>query len=215
MEESEIDFLDAEHEYRVEGELWASVTEVIWTVRGNRAFMFCAPEVMARARARGIAAHEAARQLDEGILDWDAWEAYDTAMEAAGYQRVLPYVRSYQWWRDETRFLPQENEKIVANRSLRVAGTLDKKGVLFARNSIIDLKSGECPPETGLQTAGYAILDDDVTAARYGLQLIPGKMARLVPYNDPFDIPTFRAFVTAFNWMHRKNMTRRALLEAA
>jgi len=199
----EVDFLDDPHEYRDRQTRvrLPSVTEIIGAVLGTGRFDRIDQEVMYRARERGKLVHAACHQLDEDELDWDAWEDFDTARIEMGEEPILPRVKSYQMWRDRTGFIPMENEKIVANRELGFAGTLDKKGLYLGEIAIIDLKSGEVGLETALQTAGYAIADDCVTAKRIGLRLIPNKMAKPTVFKDPMDIIGFKNFLGAYKWM--------------
>ncbi len=199
----QVDYLDDVHEYfnRITRKRLPSVTEIIGVVIGNGKFKFVNDEVMERARQRGKLVHAACHQLDEDELDWEAWEEFDAQRVSAGEEPILPRVRSYQMWRDETGFIPMENEKIVAHEELGYAGTLDKKGLLFAVPTIVDLKSGPVGDETAIQTAGYAIADGCVAVRRVGLRLIPNKIAKPTAFDDPMDIIAFKNFLGAYKWM--------------
>lgn len=197
----QIDFLDDPHIYLVDGVKFPSVTEIIGAVLSKGRFDFVKPDVLERARIRGQRVHKACHYLDEDDLDWEEWAEFDMARSAEGDEPILPRVRSYQLWKDETGFIPMENEKIVAHKELGYAGTLDKKGLLFGELTIVDLKSGEVGPETAIQTAGYAIADGCVTAKRVGLQLRPGKIAKPTVFPDPMDIIAFKNFLGAYKWM--------------
>lgn len=201
MTTDEIEFLDDPHEYRFGAVVLPSVTQVIGAVLGDGEFSRIDPEVLERARLRGKLVHQACHALDEDDLDVDAWQEFDRRRLERGEEAILPRVLSYQMWRDASGFIPLDNEKIVADRQLGVAGTLDKKGILYGKNTIVDLKSGPIHPECGIQTAGYAILDGDVACKRYGLRLIPNKMAKPEQFDDPFDIATFRSIVGVYHWM--------------
>ncbi len=194
----EVELLDGPHRYlcHVHGTSYPSVTEIPKPFLGDR-FGFVDPEKLEAARERGSLVHRATHEFDDNELDWEGWREFDRDRA----QPILPYVESYRLWRDATGFIPTEIEKVVFDHNMRVAGTLDRKGYLFGELSIIDLKSGEVGRETALQTAGYAILDGSIACKRYGLRLIPGKMARLVPFADPLDILAFKAFVTAYGWL--------------
>jgi len=199
---ADIEFLSESHTYSINGVTLASVTQVVSKVLGDK-FGMVDSEVLERARDRGKLCHAACHAVDEDDLDWDAWKELDRERISQGLEPILPRVESYVMWRDSVKFVPVENEKIVADKDLGVAGTLDKKGILYGKPTIIDLKSGPVGPETALQTAGYAILDGDVTCARYGLQLVPGKIARPTAFKNYFDIPTFKALVTVYGWMKK------------
>ena len=194
----EIEFQEEPHTYTLAGLRLPSVTEIIRTVLGDR-FGRVDEAVRERARVRGKLVHKACQYLDEDELDWEQWNEFDRQRWVNGEELILPRVLSYKWWRHETGFVPIDNEKIVYTPEF--AGTLDKKGVLFGRMTIIDLKSGEVDQATGLQTAGYAIADDDVACARYGLRLIPGKIAKPVPFDSPMDIIGFKNFLGSYKWM--------------
>ncbi len=194
----EIEFQEEPHEYRLAGLRLPSVTEIIRTVLGDR-FGRVSEEVLERARIRGRLVHKACEFLDQDELDWEQWQEFDNLRVANGDEPILPFVSSYRWWRDETGFIPIDNEKIVYTPEF--AGMMDKKGMLYNKMTIIDLKSGEVREETGLQTAGYAIADNDVACARYGLRLIPGKMAKPVPFDNPMDIIGFKNFLGSYKWM--------------
>ncbi len=199
----ELEFLDDVHEYYLEGKRLPSVTEIIGVVLSKNRFGAVPAEIMEKARQRGKLVHAACHALDENDLDWDAWREFDNDRAVTGEEAILPRVASYLMWRDETGFIPIDNEKIVASKELGFAGTLDKKGLLFSKMTIVDLKSGEVGPETALQTAGYAIADGDVACQRIGLRLIPDKIAKPMRFDDPFDIIVFKAFLSSFKWMSK------------
>jgi hypothetical protein len=201
----EVEFLEGPHLYRLNGKVFPSVTEIPKPFLGDR-FRFVPEDRLEDARERGKLVHRAAHDLDIGELDVDGWRDFDRGRA----EPILPYVESYRMWRDATGFVPTECEKVVFDSALGVAGTLDRKGYLFGSVAIIDLKSGVVGKETALQTAGYAILDKSVTAKRYALQLVPGKMAKLTEFTDPLDIVAFRAFVTAYNWVVRNGFYKAA-----
>ena len=179
------------HTYTVEGEVWRSVTQVIRANLGDP-YGYVKPHVLEAGRNRGKRLHAMRHYLDEDDLDWSSVAEQDK-----------PWIESYTMWKEATGFKPDKklNERIVLLRDLRVAGTLDMGGILFGRPSLIDTKSGQCDAkEVGAQTAGYCIGLGEERRDRYGLKLIPGKMAKLIPCKDPRDFAAFRAMCTVHAW---------------
>ena len=189
--DDEIEFFDEGHIYKIAGEQWRSVTTVIRSVLGNP-YARVREDALEAARERGKRIHAAIHYLNEDDLDWNSVIDEDR-----------PYIESYVLWQKATDFKPQRGwiEKIVLLRDLRVAGRIDLPGVLFNKSALIDLKSGQCDAkEVGAQTAGYCIGLGEERRDRYGLKLIPGKMAKLIPCKDPRDFAAFRAMCTVHAW---------------
>lgn len=182
------------HVYTVEGEPWRSVTQVIRAVLGNP-YAQVKEHVLEMGRRRGKRLHAERHYYDEGDLDWEEMREK--------FPEDIPYLESYVLWKEATDFKPDNklNERIVLLRDLRVAGTMDMGGILFGKPALIDLKSGVCDEkEVGAQTAGYCIGLGETRRDRYGLKLIPGKIAKLVPCKNPNDFAAFRWMCGLHAW---------------
>lgn len=196
-EEQDLEFLEEPHEYRVRGVVWSSVTQTIGSVFGDPGhFIFLPAAKLELVRQRGKRLHACRHYFDEDDLNWNAPYGTEPA-QLALWEEEKGYIISYARWKEASRFVPIASEKMVRSEELKTAGTMDIKGYLFDGLGIIDTKTTEPQPEAALQTAGYAIADGDVTVGRYALRLYKsGKMAKLTPYRDPWDIVVFKALVT-------------------
>lgn len=198
---------DAEaHEYRVDGEQYDSVTQVLKPL-SERLYRFVKAEDMARAAQLGTAVHMLIELDSRSILD-----------ESALDPQLQPYLEKWRQFRAQSGFIPLLNEQIVFSRKYRIAGMLDLFGTLNGDAALIDAKRCASVPRTaGPQTAGYEILlresmPDVVARAasgpgagrikRYALHLTPGTRPgwALVPFKDPNDARVFLSAATLTQW---------------
>ena len=192
----EVEFFEEPHIYTVAGEPWRSVTQVVGSALGNP-YERVKPEILEPARMRGKRIDTAILYYNEGDLDWNSIHDGDR-----------PWIQSYIDWQKATGFKPdtKRSQKIVLLEDLKVAGTPDLPGTLFEKTVLIDLKSVAKIQFKHLaaQTAGYCLGMKEIWRDRYGLKLIPGKMAKLVPCKNPDDFAAFRAMCTVHAWRNGK-----------
>ena len=98
-------------------------------------------------RRRGTAAHKACALLIYGRLN-----RKNTS------PAILGYVESFEKFLVGSGFRPNIVEQLTWSEAWRVAGTVDLHGILGGDPTIIDLKTGEPPEATRIQTAGYSCL---------------------------------------------------------
>ena len=134
-----IEFNEARHEYRVEGVVWPSVTQVLDS-------MGLFPQYPAAQRdfylARGAAIHLATGHYDNNCLG-----RYD--------DRLHGFIDAWKNFRRDSGFTPTLVEYRVASPAFQYVGTTDRVGLLDGQVTIIDLKAGEPPVCAALQTAAY------------------------------------------------------------
>ena len=186
---------DAEkHEYRVDGKVVPSVTQIL---RPLMDFSFVKPDVLEAAANFGTAVHRACELDDLGELDPDS---LDPALD--------PYLAGWRKFCREHECQWEAIEKTVLHGSMRYAGTLDRAGTVKGVGSIVDLKSGSSlMPTVGPQLAAYARAYDTQGALmqRLAVRLYPGGY-ELKAYTDPSDWPTFASLVTIRQFCERHNL---------
>lgn len=190
---TEVELLEEPHSYLVRGDPspWPSVTQVIWP-RGS-GLSRVDPDYLEWRRAVGKEVHRLCHLIDH---ERDFLERFDVDAECE------PYCRAYMSFLRTTGFQVVYSELIVTLDALRVAGTLDKFGFFPGSPTgiIIDLKTGACDPEVGLQLAGYAIGMHFQPVLRYALKLNRNGTYKLIQYDNDDDYECFRALVTYHNW---------------
>lgn len=184
-------FDEAAHAYTLDGVPVPSVTQLLAPVKPD--FSMVPPDVLERKRQLGTAVHLACELDDSDELD-----------ECAAV--VLPYVEAWRKFKADTGAEVLMNEQRLFSQRLRFAGTLDR--VVRVRSGdvyLIDLKTSiSMPASYGVQLAGYQLLLDDsaltTKLTRKGLRLNDDGTYKLVPFNNPNDLPAFMACLALHNW---------------
>ena len=121
-------FDEATHTYTLDGIRLPSVTEVT---------RFCAydyksdrPWLAEAAARRGTAVHEACALIDYG-------EEPEKTPEIAGYLKA--YRRFLKDWKPEWKLI----ECPIADRDMKMAGTMDRFGIIHNAPAILDIKTGQ------------------------------------------------------------------------
>ena len=121
-------FDEATHTYTLDGIQLPSVTEVT---------RFCAydyksdrPWLAEAAARRGTAVHEACALIDYG-------EEPEETPEIAGYLKA--YRRFLKDWKPEWKLI----ECPIADRNMKMAGTMDRFGIIHNAPAILDIKTGQ------------------------------------------------------------------------
>lgn len=121
-------FDEATHTYTLDGIRLPSVTEVT---------RFCAydyksdrPWLAEAAARRGTAVHEACALIDYG-------EDPEETPEIAGYLKA--YRRFLKDWKPEWKLI----ECPIADRNMKMAGTMDRFGIIHNAPAILDIKTGQ------------------------------------------------------------------------
>lgn len=119
---------------------------------------------------------------------------------------VRGYFDAYERFLDQSKYRIDASEEIVADLTLRCAGTLDLRGTFEpsdpARVDLIDIKAGAVPSWVGYQVAGYArllraaALKPSAAIRRWALQLRADGHYTLVPLLNRRDDGVFLAALT-------------------
>lgn len=148
-------------------------------------------------RSLGTAAHADCHAFDDDDLDW-----------SAVHPDVLPYVKAWEVFRENSYLTPIARERRVFHPHAFYCGTLD--GIFRKPDGslvLIDMALGD-PFDAAkhLQTAGYvdaytAEHPEVVIAERWAVRLLPERRVpyEKFPYTDWSDFNTFRAVLTTYN----------------
>jgi hypothetical protein len=191
-----IAFDEATHSYWIDGKKATSVTESLKLAGLIDGIQFASEEAL----WRGKAVHAAIHFYHKGTLNWDSLD-----------ERLVPFVRGYLKFIEDTGFVPEEWEKRVSIPHLILCGTLDVIGVLpDGSRALIDFKTGlqaNMGEWVGLQLALYDMAMGLVTPARkrYGLKLMGENNYRLFPFTDPMDYTVALSAVNIANWRIRRH----------
>ena len=181
-----IEFNEAAHIYKVDGEPFISVTQVIAAagLYGDATQYFTE-----RSRDRGRFVHRAIEfyllgKLDESTIDPD----------------LRGYFDAYLAFEKDTVFYPGFIEHTLYSIPLQVAGRVDLIGPWKGGAAILDIKtSSTVSPVTGIQLAGYEYLFGS-PAKRFALHLGAEGKYRLIEFSDRADRGVFLAACTLYNW---------------
>jgi len=182
-----IQFDEATHTYTVDGQPFASVTQLIkeFGMYGDAARWFDE-----YSSDRGSKVHEAVRLHLDGTLDVNSLDPV-----------ILPYYQAWMKFEKESDFYPAYIEHTMINEGIKVAGRADLIGPFGGKAAIIDIKTSATPhPATGVQLAGYEYLYGGGFLKRLALHLGADGNYRLVPYTDRNDRNVFLAAATIHNW---------------
>jgi hypothetical protein len=187
---SALTFDEAQHEYRFDGRVIPSVTQILSPLVD---YSMVPPATLERARQLGTAVHRMTELHDNDDLDEDSLS-----------DELRPYLVGWKKFRQEANFEPITVEHRMFHRGLGYAGTSDRAGVVKGRLAVLDIKKMlTLTPAIGPQLAAYqeqhkseglAVLD------RYALGLRPDGTYRLQKYEDPLDWQCFLAHLTIQNW---------------
>jgi hypothetical protein len=139
---------DAErHEYRLDGRLVPSVTQVVRAILPGW-------NASAWHMHRGSATHHGCRLLDEGRLDWQSVD-----------DEIRPRLAAWQKFRSEWPAEVTFCEKPVASLVYQFAGTLDRMFRCGAERVLCDLKN-TIEPGVRVQLGGYSLAWHEMYPAR-------------------------------------------------
>lgn len=174
-----LDFNAERHEYRWNGAIVPSVTQVIRAALGDP-FGRIPADVLERKRKIGQAAHRACELDSRGDLD-----------EATVHPAVLPYLQAWQAFVRESGFVVVFAELPFRHDTYGYAGTPDFVGDLNGNRVVCDVKTGLSGPQAALQTAAYSALV--CAQRRFALRALPDGRYKLVEFSSPGDWPDFLA----------------------
>jgi hypothetical protein len=186
---AELSFEPSTHSYTLGDKKLPSVTQVL---RFLEDFEHVPQHLLEAAAQFGRHVHEACHLHNLGVLDWDRLDG-----------QLEPYVRAYDKFLVESGFVVTASEERVANAVYGYAGTLDVRGLLNKRPTLIDIKSTATLSRTvGPQTAAYEKCMA-VRHARAALHLRPDGTYRFTKFTEPTDWPMFQSCLNLNNWKNR------------
>ena len=185
-----LEFDEAKHEYRLEGALLPSVTQVLKPLQD---FSTIPEDILERSANFGVAVHLATALWDQNDLDMDS-------MDVA----IVPYLEAWKRFRDETKITFEAIETQVVSEKYRYAGTLDRIGFLNEKATVIDIKTGVVNPTIGVQLAGYLVAWNEAhvlkVTRRASVSLRKDGSYRLDFWDDKSDWATFLSLLQIHNW---------------
>lgn len=175
------------HEYRINGVVVPSVTQITSSLTD---YSRVPPSVLERKRDIGIALHKAVEIYLKGDFE-----------TAALPDSFLPYFAAFANWLEKERFQPDQSELRVYSEKAMYAGTLDLTGTTArGRRALIDFKcTAKLMPAAKVQTAGYAqacMEMGDSIKERYVLQLKPDGTYRFELFKDREDFTLFNSLLS-------------------
>jgi hypothetical protein len=211
-------FDEEKHEYRLNGILLPSVTQILSPLHD---FSRIDPYRLERARQFGTAVHLATELDDANELDEDSLDP-----------KLKPCLEAWRRFKAETGFEIEHIEQPVYSPSLLVAGTIDRVGKMRRHKNqrmVVDIKTGAWLYATiGLQLAGYKLIWNEThkkrVTGRASVRLFQNGKYKLDFWDDPLDIKVFSALIQRRNldelingWLakHYNMTTSAALLEWA
>jgi hypothetical protein len=145
---------------------------------------------------RGTMVHKSTVLHDRGILDWKTVD-----------ERIIPYVKAWKKFREETGGKIVEIECRVENRELNYCGTLDRiirKCRLYpAGNLLIDIKTSEADQATKIQTMAYAMAQKKKVKRGFVALHNTGNYSAGIYKDDEIDKAAWLACLTLNNWIER------------
>ena len=182
-----INFNEKKHEYRVEGIITPSVSQILQANGLMDSFKHSENKLHT-----GTAIHKALEFSDKGTLDYskldsrlkkciDLWEKFkkDLGLNVIGIEEKVAFGVLY-------------------------AGTIDRIVKGQGKKAILDFKSGNPQDWAALQTAGYAMAYDPTDYMNYERYCVKihwdMDRVKYKPYTDEHDFNTFMAMATTYHW---------------
>ena len=175
-----IEYNDDAHEYRVNGEVVPSVTQVIKS-SGLVDYSHCTEY----GRKRGTIIHEVVQLINEGDLDEDSVDPL-----------IRPWISAYRAFLSDCAFRLYRSEMIVHSELYGYAGRFDMYGRVNKRRAIIDVKTGQIGPDVEWQLGAYMQAAKECglrPQTAFSLQLRPDGTYRLREHRNGFI--AFRQFL--------------------
>lgn len=134
------------HEYRLDGVVIPSVTQLIKEA-GLSNFDMVNPDLLLRSIQFGKAVHKAIELKSKGTLDE---LTVDPIISAYAYQWEK-FVKDFEYKQSTTEFRS-------VNTALKVGYCLDSVGVIGDQSALVDIKTGSPKPADLIQVSGYGYL---------------------------------------------------------
>jgi hypothetical protein len=186
------------HTYTYGGRVVPGVTSILAPLTN---LSMVPPDVLAAASAFGTAVHKACELWDLDDLDADNLDP-----------ELQPYLAAWMRFSSDHRVRWDGIEKKVFHKTLRYAGTLDRRGMVDGTLTVVDIKSSiALYPAVGPQLAAYLHADvrSEITSSvkRLAVQLKGDGTYVIKEYADPLDFSVFTSLLTLQNWCDQHQIT--------
>jgi hypothetical protein len=197
-------FNEERHEYRWEGKVVPSVTQVLG---GLYSFAGVPLDVLDAARERGGDVHLACQFYDEQDLDEDRLRCEQP--------NVWNYLCGWKRFIRDCNATFGQIEQPVYHTAMRYAGTPDRMGArllykgVMVNDAQIDIKTSvDAHPCWGVQTMAYSHAVNIPNQRRFTVQLRddPKGDYRLIEWPDPADWPVFVSLLTLRTFKERHKL---------
>lgn len=190
----EVSFDPDRHEYRLNGAVVPSVTQILEPIRrelGGTAGVLEYKRSIGKALDLAIELHEK-NDLDFATLD----------------PAVVPFFEAWLAFKRDSGFRVLLNQFVVYSTKLRFAGTLDLLGTRGGGSAPDELLDTKCvwtiDPVTAIQTAGYSLGAFECAGIRVkkrgGVQLLRDGTYKFWSYTNPADESVFKACLLLNSW---------------
>lgn len=168
-----IDFNEADHSYRLDGQPVPGVSEII---EASYDFRFVSQEALEASRDLGKKVHKTIELHEGGRLNR---ATLDPLLDG--------YLVQWERFKADMGYLPEASEVLVASKRFMYCGTLDSHGLWLSgfvsnvaeeRAALVDIKTGAEYPGHRLQTAGYKL-------AATEMGILPDSTLRASVYLEP------------------------------
>lgn len=193
-----VQFDCATHTYTENGVKIPSVTQILQGA-GLIDFSKIPVERLEAALNFGMCVHKATELYDLNNLD-------ETSLDP----KIQPYLEAWIKFIKDTDFKIEAIEEKVYSKLYRYAGTLDRRGIILKRNSIVDIKTSvDFGPATKFQLVAYQFAYNEYVERyervndRYAALLKPDGTYKLEKYTDAMDFNMFLSCLSVHNWKAR------------
>ncbi len=182
-------FDEATHEYRVDGRIIPSVTQILQGC-GISNYNGIDRDIVDHKAAIGKAVHLACEFYDKGILE-SVPDLYTGYVEA--YKRAVSDL-SCKWDYIEHR-------RVATVDGMQFGMQLDRLGMIYGSTSLVEIKATATEEASwAVQLAGYHLGMEAYSMRRYALWLKPDGKYRLLEYKDKRDFKVFRQALSLEYW---------------
>lgn len=189
-----VEYDDAFHVYRVDGEVWPSVTQALSVLED---FSGVNPIALQIAGDRGSRVHKLCEQIAN-----EPNELQHYAIVAGEDEWVATRALHFSEWFRGCAPEVLATEHIVVNRALRYCGRCDLIVRLNGKVWLIDIKTGQLRKTVGPQLAGYAAGVSEWNIQKRAALHLTGEVAKLVPYPGLTDMSIFVSALNVWRFKH-------------
>ncbi len=181
---AKLTFDEATHKYKNDGKVKPSVTQIIGDVlKGEREEMEPSDAII-----KGTIIHKTLEYLDKGVLG-----EYDS--------RIQSYVDAWNKFKSDYKVEFLSIEEFRIDPTEQFAGRIDRVAVIDGKTTVIDIKSGKSYKEYTTQTAGYALLYDNLIERRMCV-FFDENGYKVEEHTNPQDLEVFKALLLV--WKFKK-----------